>query len=308
MRLPMRVPHSMAASGNRPDAREALVLHEPADRRAHVVRALHAHETVDAVARPCPPRTAVALRVGGRGGIHVPAHRGHLVLAVDASDVDEACLGEERADVLVAVVEREGLREVGPAEVDVARDVRRSLVDRATQQHPPVEEVLEAPVELERAAREPRHGGRLIAPEVGELLRRQPQPQALARSTVEQGHRTAVARHMPRVAVDIDGERALRVVQGGPQQIGGRFERRGDGVTCGRGFESLDFTVDPGPYVQGHDHIIPHVPPLLPSCGQHDSRAGPCRDELGPDCGSMQAPDLWINKSGDSRWICGNAG
>jgi hypothetical protein len=134
--------------------------------------------------------------------------------------VDEARGGQERGDVLVGVVQGEGPGEVDPVEVDVPGDVWGAAVDRAAQQHPPVQEVLEAAVQIEGPAGEPCHGCHLVAPQVRELLGRQPEPRAGARRTVEEPNRAVVTRQVPDAgAFDLDGERPPREMHRRSQQV-----------------------------------------------------------------------------------------
>ena len=137
-------------AAERADAHEPRVDVERGDDRRSLVEVVDAVADVDAVDRRPPRALIVGAGIDDRG-VDVAAHRLDLVVSEDATEVDVAGAPEEVADLVVAVVEREGSREVQRRTLLVgdlgrAGEVEHRLpVERGAQGRLPSREVTEAP-------------------------------------------------------------------------------------------------------------------------------------------------------------------
>ena len=185
-----------------------------------------------AVARP--PRTAVAARVRGRGGVHVARHRGHLVLGEHAG----RCGGSRRVarKSPISSSGRRRPRSCGRARAARRRRRPRSIapgvcgarrVERAAQQQPPVEQRVEAPDGLvERAVGlHADHGHLVVRPGRSSCAAVRAQHRAVRRRRDRRdAHDAVVDRERPRVTVDVDDQRS-RARTPPPRPRAGRCSR-----------------------------------------------------------------------------------
>ena len=286
MRLLLRRPHWWPSPVSSREALQPVVCHEVGHRLGLVVEPLHPHQRRGAVVERRPPRSPVALPVAGGGTVHVGRDDRHLVLAVDAGDVQEAGRLDEGPHLLDGIVEGEPAAEVERPTVcvgegDVTGGVRGRAVERGPDDEPPVEDVGQAPaLDVECAAREPAHRRDLVDRQVGQLLGAQAEVHRAGGGRGRVPHDGAVAVGDERPAggaVDLDGERPERQVgQRRSEARRGRLERgrqlvAEERVGIGRG----DRTVNPGADVDGH--------------GVSQSTPRPVRQPFGPAAARSQA-------------------
>ena len=234
MRLSSMLPNTCPSPVRSGEALQAVVVHQALDRGRHLVEVLHAHEQLVAVGlRAHHERPSSGVYVGAArsmssdtaaisSSVNTPSMWRYPARWRKSPISAEVGVGRE------AAVERQG-RARRVDEIDRARHVRGSGVERATQEQPPVEQL----------RRTDRRAGRAIpfvcmpttvTWSVTRSLKLRRRRRRTTPGVVDTAgahvHGAAVVREGPRVTVDVEHERSGREhAHGLAQEIGVLLER-----------------------------------------------------------------------------------